>query len=102
MSDIVKKLIRNSDDLKNLLRDTAFDIQSTAQDIVPKDTRNLMNSIRVQKLKNGEAYKIFTSVEYATHVEYGTRYMRARPYMKPAVIKNTKNLNKKIKVKMNE
>ena len=35
------------------------------------------------KPRDDEVY-IGTNVEYAKYVEYGTRYMRARPYLKPA------------------
>ena len=61
---------------------TVADIKANAQGRVPVDTGALKNSIssRAEAL-SGE---VFTGMEYAEYVEYGTSRMAGRPYMIPA------------------
>ncbi|NMC54973.1 MAG: hypothetical protein GYA48_15205 [Chloroflexi bacterium] len=50
------------------------------------DSGNLANSIQseVSMLSNGPRGAVFTNTEYAVGLEFGTRKMAARPFMKPA------------------
>jgi HK97 gp10 family phage protein len=41
--------------------------------------------------KEGEAY-VGTNVEYAPHVEYGTKYQKAQPYMRPGAIASERQI----------
>lgn len=36
-------------------------------------------------------YRVTADTEYAVYVEFGTRYMEAQPYMRPAVNKTMRN-----------
>lgn len=56
---------------------------STAQDLVPVRTGNLMNSI----LANCDASSVtcWTDCEYSQYIEYGTIKMNAQPYFYPAL-----------------
>lgn len=47
------------------------------------DTGRLRQSIVANKLDPGH-WQVGTNVEYALHLEYGTRKMSARPFMRPA------------------
>ena len=47
------------------------------------DTGNLLNSISHEV--DGETARVGTAVEYAVYQEYGTRFMAARPWLRPAV-----------------
>ena len=38
-----------------------------------------------------------TNVEYAPHVEYGTKKSKAKPFLRPAYDKNIQKMNKKMK-----
>ena len=69
-------------------------VQGTAKRLVPVDSGNLRGSI------NREVYadraEVGTNVEYAEHVEYGTRHMEAQPYLRPAIDENRRNLIKRL------
>lgn len=66
---------------REILR-TALDIQSTARRRCPVKTGRLRNSVAI----GGTRWEITigTNVEYAPFVEFGTRRMRARPFLFPA------------------
>ena len=51
---------------------------------VPVDTGTLKSSIAVGSVTDTEAVLV-ASTDYAAYVEFGTRRMAARPYMRPAV-----------------
>ena len=48
------------------------------------DTGRLIGSIRVQQAGRATA-EVIAGVDYARHLEFGTRHMAARPFMTPAV-----------------
>ncbi|MFC6591676.1 HK97-gp10 family putative phage morphogenesis protein [Deinococcus lacus] len=50
-------------------------------------TGRLRQSITVQKVKAGR-YRVGTNVEYAPYLEFGTRNMQPRPFMRPALEKH--------------
>lgn len=52
----------------------------------PVDTGRLRQSIGVKKIGEGH-YRVGTNVEYAPLVEFGTRYTRAQPFLRPALEK---------------
>lgn len=59
------------------------------------DTGNLKNNIvarRIRRLK----YRITSGADYAAFLEFGTRRIRARPYMQPAAEKNRKALRRNV------
>jgi phage gpG-like protein len=86
------------DQLRRLTRDPAGPIgrdlarravrvESAAKQACPVDTGRLRMSI-TWALGSDEAgvyADVGTNVEYALHVEYGTRHMAARPYLRPAL-----------------
>jgi HK97 gp10 family phage protein len=57
--------------------------ESYAKALCPVRTGRLRNSITHQQYDE-ETEIIGTNVEYAPHVELGTRRMAARPYLRPA------------------
>ena len=59
--------------------------ESHAKQLCPVDTGYLRNSITNATEDNGHTVVIGTSVEYAPYVELGTRRMKARPYLRPAI-----------------
>lgn len=48
-------------------------------------TGTLKRSITLSIANDGLEARINTGVEYAGYVEYGTRFMKAQPYMRPAL-----------------
>ena len=60
------------------------------------DTGNFANSISVEKLKE-LMYRIFTNVEYAQFLEYGTIYMYPRYHFRNSLNRNHKKIIEIIK-----
>jgi HK97 gp10 family phage protein len=66
----------------------AIKVQNGARRRAAVDTGRLRSSINVTApvVRDGASgARIGTNVEYAIYVEKGTRYMRARPYLEPAL-----------------
>jgi len=81
------------------LRKTAEDAKVKAKSLVSIDTGALKKSIRIERYtKQGRTTYVGIAagghvrnprtgqiVDYAAYVEYGTRFMRPRPYFRPAL-----------------
>ena len=65
-------------------------VQADAILLAPVDTGNLRGSIVRRVL--GNIAIVGTNVDYAQHVEYGTRRSRAQPYLRPAIDRNRKKI----------
>lgn len=63
----------------------AVNVQNGARRRVPVDTGRLRNSITHEITGDGLNAAIGSNVEYAPFVEFGTRSMRAQPYLFPAL-----------------
>ena len=62
---------------------------NTAKRLVPVDTGRLRNSIHLTPTLPGSSlFKLFTNVEYAAAVEFGTFKSRAQPYFRPALFQS--------------
>jgi HK97 gp10 family phage protein len=72
--------------LSAAVRKTALDLEANAKDIVPVKTGNLKNSIQTE-IKGDLNAEVRVGAHYGIYVEYGTRKMSARPYMRPAAEK---------------
>ena len=71
---------------------SALVVKTQAKMLQKPRTGNLRASIgsRVENLRQ-EAF-VGSPVEYAPYVEYGTRYMQAKPYLRPALEQNIDNV----------
>jgi len=67
------------------LQIAAVNITSKAKDLVPVDTGNLRNSISYRQGDTPSEMIVGANAPYAIHQEYGTRYMKPQPYMRPAI-----------------
>jgi HK97 gp10 family phage protein len=65
------------------VKKAALDIQAKAQGAVPVKTGTLRRSIHTEFPSDLSAV-VGPSVEYGKYVEFGTRRMGARPYLRPA------------------
>lgn len=65
-------------------------VEGAAKRAAPVDSGRLKASITSRT--SADQAVIGTNVAYAPYVEYGTRFTRAQPYMRPAVDKNRKSL----------
>lgn len=76
------------EEAEDLVAEYAEKIWKEARDLVPVDTGNLRSTIEIRLKKTvlaGIQAKIGTDrTTYAIHVEYGTQFMKAQPYIRPA------------------
>lgn len=83
VTSAIKNLV-NPDKVDNIARTAALMVESEAKKLCPVDTGRLRASITTEKIGKA-AYAVGTNVEYAPYVEFGTRKMRAQPYLRPAL-----------------
>lgn len=65
----------------------AYVFEGAAKMLTPIDTGNLVNSIKTELVSSDETSataETGTGVEYAPHVEFGTKKMQAQPFFRPA------------------
>lgn len=73
------------DKLKKVLFDSMLKLQEISVTTVPVDTGRLKNSIILNPQSPGnKKYTVATGTHYASHVEFGTIYQDAQPYLRPA------------------
>ena len=60
-------------------------MQQSAQKKAPVDSGTLKRSITLEITDAGMTAESEATVHYAGYVEYGTRFMNAQPYMRPAL-----------------
>ncbi len=64
----------------------ALDLEAEAKQRAPVDTGNLRSTIQASPVSaNARTWHVVAQAHYAVYVEMGTRYMRAQPFMGPAV-----------------
>lgn len=57
------------------------------------DTGNLKNSIIA--VKRGKGWVVLVGADYGADLEYGTRKMGARPFLRPAVRRTVQRINRR-------
>ena len=71
----------------------------------PVDTGALRRSLREMKQNKTPGRiesQVGTDIEYAPHVEFGTRYQRAQPYLRPALDENTNEIQAAFETRLNQ
>ena len=65
-------------------------VERDAKRMCPVDTGRLRASLshEIERSKDGTVGRVGTNVEYGVYVEYGTRKMSAKPYLRPALENN--------------
>lgn len=56
-------------------------------------TGNMRSQIGFERSPDGKSVEVFANAPYSGYVEFGTRYQRAQPYFRPAIIKALAKLN---------
>ena len=86
LDKLQKKLKKNVNlnDVKRVVSHNGAEMQIKAQQNAPVDTGHLKRSIGLEIKDGGMTAEVEPAAEYAPYVEYGTRFMSAQPYLKPA------------------
>lgn len=81
-----KKLRKNATmaDVKTVVRTNGIEMNRTASRLAPVDTGFLRRSIVFAIADGGLTATSTAGAEYAPYLEYGTRFMSAQPFMRPA------------------
>ena len=87
MDKLEKQLKKNVtlNDVKKVVRKNGVGLQKAAQEKAPIDTGTLKRSVGIDITDSGMTATVEPTAEYSAYVEYGTRFMKAQPYMKPAL-----------------
>ena len=83
--------------VKAVVQKHGQEMQTTANLICPKDTGALAASITLELTDGGFTAEVEPHKEYAGYVEWGTRYMSAQPYMRPAFIQESARFKEDLK-----
>lgn len=105
-----KKLKKNiqMEDVKSQVRKHGAEMQTKAQQNAPVGTSEstgipgyvggtLKRSIGIDITDGGMTAEVEPTAEYAPYVEYGTRFMEAQPYLKPAFDEQKEKFEKDMK-----
>ncbi len=98
LDELEKQLKKNAtlNDVRKVVRKHAADLQTKAQRKAPVGTPastgipgyvggTLKRSIGLEIRDNGLTAEVEATAEYAPYVEWGTRFMKAQPFIKPAL-----------------
>jgi len=73
---------------------TALEIETLAKEKAPFDTGRLRSSINT--VRNDKSVSVLTPVFYSLYMEFGTKYVQARPFLYPAFFDRTRRLTARI------
>ena len=79
--------------LSGALKSAGAEASNSAKRSAPVDTGNLRSQIGFERSPDGKSVEVFANAPYSGFVEFGTRYQRAQPYFRPAIIKALAKLN---------
>ncbi|HEY7864380.1 MAG TPA: HK97-gp10 family putative phage morphogenesis protein [Psychromonas sp.] len=79
--------------LSGALKAAGAAASNDAKRSAPVDTGNLRGQIGFERSPDGKSVEVFANAPYSGYVEFGTRYQRAQPYFRPAIIKAVRQLN---------
>jgi len=86
IDNLQKKLRKSATmaDVKTVVRTNGIEMNRTASRLAPVDTGFLRRSIVFAIADVGLTATSTAGAEYAPYLEYGTRFMSAQPFMRPA------------------
>jgi HK97 gp10 family phage protein len=80
--------------------ETAYGTEAVAKILCPVDTGLLRRSIHTVIEHGGLRAVVGPSAFYSVFVEFGTRYMAARPYMRPAAARMLRLFPDRLKLRL--
>lgn len=102
VADLNKKLraIAGVADNPDALLAGGFVVEAGAKTRAPVDTGWMRSAIFVRRVFGGKAVEIVFSAEYTVHVEYGTRFMPARPFIRQTLSEDENSIINAIATKI--
>lgn len=91
--DLAKKVDKQVS--QEALKDSGAYLMRQAKANAPVDTGELRRGIKGSF--KGQSYEVVSTKAYSGYVEYGTRFMSAQPFMKPAFEDAKEHFERKIK-----
>ena len=79
------------DDVRNVVKMNGAELQNKAKRMAPVDNGTLKRSIGLEITEAGMTAEVEATAEYAPYVEYGTRFMKAQPYIRPSLEEQKKS-----------
>ena len=79
------KKLSDTSGIQKVVAMNGAELQQRAQRKAPVATGQLRRSIQLDITDNGMTAVVSANTEYAAYVEYGTRFMGAQPYLRPAL-----------------
>ena len=76
--------VANLKDVQNAVKVNTTEMHQKATRNVLVDTGHLKRSITTEFSDSGLTGRVYTDVEYGIYVEFSTRYMAGKPFMRPA------------------
>ena len=99
MKELHAKIAKNVslEAVKQVIKLNGAELQQEAIKTAPYKTGQLKRSITLEIKDKGLTAVVAPHVNYASYLEYGTRYMTAQPYLHPAFNKQVVQLKKDLK-----
>lgn len=84
--NLIKRLkqLEKVEEVKKVVQVNGSELQRSMQSYAPVDTGFLRRSINLSSKEKGMSVSVKPTADYAPYVEYGTRYMAAQPFVRPA------------------
>lgn len=70
--------------VKTVVKKNGAEMQKKAQKEAPIDTSHLHDSIMLDITDGGKTAEVESTADYAGYQEYGTRFMKGKPHIRPA------------------
>jgi len=86
-ADKLRKKLKNTQELQAvqiIVRLNVAEMMTVMIRMAAVDTGYMRSSIRIQILDNGMTVMVRPNAHYSPYVEYGTRFMEAQPFVRPA------------------
>lgn len=86
LQELLNKLKKNEDltPVKMIVKKHGSQMHNKAVRLAPVDTGTLRRSVQKSVFSGGLTVVVDVTAEYSMYVEYGTRYMQAQPFIRPA------------------
>ena len=85
------------EDVKTVVMFRGSEMQDVAQTVCPRDTGKLADSITLEIGDGGMTAEVAPHTNYAGYVEWGTRFMAAQPYIRPAYMQESARFKEDLK-----